>query len=99
MWSNSRSPPTSALRRRFGAPAALAMHEAMVSTVDEVGRVAEARNVSGQLALVLRGGPEVRLGRGEDIPLQLTVAQRVLALLSGKARYVDVSVPEQAVAG
>ena len=49
--------------------------------------------------LVLRSGPELRLGTGEDIPLQLAVAQRVLRIVEGEADYVDVSVPERAVVG
>lgn len=62
-------------------------------------QVGEARDVDGELVLVLRGGPELRVGAGEDIPLQLAVAQRVLAAVDGEARYVDVSVPRQAVVG
>ena len=38
-------------------------------------------------------------GTGEDIPLQLAVAQRVLRIVEGEADYVDVSVPERAVVG
>jgi hypothetical protein len=63
------------------------------------GQVGEARDVNGELSLVLRGGPEVRLGAGEDIPLQLAVARQVLDLAGGDARYVDVSVPERPVVG
>ncbi|MEP6908924.1 MAG: FtsQ-type POTRA domain-containing protein [Actinomycetota bacterium] len=62
-------------------------------------RVGEARAVDGELALVLRGGPEVRLGAGDDIPLQLAVAKRVLDLAQGEVQYVDVSVPQRAVVG
>ena len=62
-------------------------------------QVGEARDGSGELTVVLRGGTEVRLGAGEDIPLQLAVAQRVLDLAGPDARYVDVSVPERAVVG
>jgi cell division septal protein FtsQ len=59
--------------------------------------VGQARDVDGELALVLRGGTELRLGAGEDIPLQLAVARRVLDLVQGEAHYVDVSIPERAV--
>ena len=62
-------------------------------------QLAEARSVNGELVLVLRGGTELRLGAGEDIPLQLAVARRVLNVLPSGARYVDVSVPERPVAG
>ena len=62
-------------------------------------QVGEARNVSGEYTLVLRGGTEVRLGAAEDLPLQLAIAGRVLGVVDGEARYVDVSVPERAVVG
>ncbi len=62
-------------------------------------RVSEARDVNGELMVVLRGGPELRLGAWEDVPLQLAVAQHVLALVDPSPRYVDVSVPERAVVG
>jgi len=62
-------------------------------------RVREARDVEGELTLVLRAGPEIRLGAGGDVPLQLAVARHVLDLVDGEARYVDVSVPERPVAG
>lgn len=63
------------------------------------GQVGEARDANGELTIVLRGGPEVRLGAGDDIPVQLAVARRVLDLAATEARYVDVSVPERAVVG
>ncbi len=59
----------------------------------------EARSVDGELALVLRGGTELRLGPADDLPLQLAVARKVLAAVEGEARYVDVSVVERAVVG
>jgi cell division protein FtsQ len=62
-------------------------------------QLGEARDVEGELVLVLRGGTELRLGAAEDLPLQLAVARRVLTLVDGEARYVDVSVPERAVVG
>jgi cell division septal protein FtsQ len=61
-------------------------------------RVAEARAIDRELVLVLRTGTEIRLGAADDLPLQLAVAQRVLDLIEPEARYVDVSVPERAVA-
>jgi hypothetical protein len=61
-------------------------------------RVAEARAVEGEHLVVLRTGTEVRLGAADDLPLQLAVAQRVLDVVGPEARYIDVSVPERAVA-
>ena len=60
-------------------------------------RVKEARAVEGQLVLVLGTGTEIRLGAADDLPLQLTVARRVLDQVDGYPRYVDVSVSERAV--
>jgi len=63
-------------------------------------QVGEARALDGELVLVLRGGTELRLGDADsDLPLQLAVAGRVLDLVDGEARYVDVSVPDRAVVG
>lgn len=61
-------------------------------------RIAEARAVDRELVLVLGTGTEVRLGAADDLPLQLAVARRILDLIGPEARYVDVSVPERAVA-
>ena len=61
-------------------------------------RVAEARAVEGEHLVVLRTGTEVRLGPADDLPLQLAVARRVLDVVGPEAHYVDVSVPERAVA-
>jgi cell division protein FtsQ len=52
----------------------------------------------GELTLVLRSGMEVRLGNAGDLRLKLAVARRIVPFAVG-ARYVDVSVPERAVAG
>jgi len=78
---------------------ALVLGRVLAADPDLFAQVARARDVEGELVLVLRSGPEVRLGRGEDIPLQLAVAQRVLRIVEGEADYVDVSVPERAVVG
>ncbi|MFO7571642.1 MAG: FtsQ-type POTRA domain-containing protein [Gaiellaceae bacterium] len=59
--------------------------------------VKAARIVDGQLTLVLRNGPELRLGTPSDVLLKLTVAARVLPLLESGAVYLDVSVPERPV--
>ena len=60
-------------------------------------RVKEARAVDGDLFLTLATGTEVRLGRAEDLALQLAVAGRVLDQVGPDVGYVDVSVPERAV--
>ena len=63
---------------------------------DQVG---EARDTEGELTLVLRSGTEIRLGRADELPLQLAVATHVLNEVGPGAAYVDVSVPERAVVG
>ena len=78
---------------------ALVLGRVLAADRNLFAQVARARDVEGELVLVLRSGPELRLGRGEDIPLQLAVAQRVLRIVEGEADYVDVSVPERAVVG
>jgi cell division protein FtsQ len=61
------------------------------------GHVREARDVDGDLVLLLGTGTEVRLGAADDLPLQLAVAAHVLETAGAGAQYVDVSVPERAV--
>jgi POTRA domain, FtsQ-type len=61
-------------------------------------RVADAQVVDGEHVLKLRAGTEIRLGPADDLALQLAVARRVLDIIGAEARYVDVSVPERAVA-
>lgn len=64
-----------------------------------LGRVREARAGEDGVTLVLRSGVEVRLGSSEDVAVKLAVATRILDELSGaSAGYVDVSVPDRAVA-
>jgi cell division septal protein FtsQ len=60
-------------------------------------RVREARQIDGELVLVLGSGTEIRLGAADDLPLQLAVAERVLRAVGPGSAYVDVSVPERAV--
>ena len=55
--------------------------------------------VGSELTLVLRNGVEVRLGEPTRLALKLEVARRVVPLVTPETRYVDVSVPERAVAG
>ena len=61
-------------------------------------RVKAVRFVDGRLTLVLRRGPEIRIGTASDVLLKLTVAARVFPLLDERSLYVDVSVPERPVA-
>jgi cell division protein FtsQ len=61
-------------------------------------RVKAVRSAGGQLTLVLRRGPELRLGAPVELLLKLTVAARVFPLLEDGTLYVDVSVPERPVA-
>jgi cell division protein FtsQ len=60
-------------------------------------RVQAVRSTDEQLTLILRGGPEIRLGAARDVVLKLTVAKRVLPLVEDGTVYVDVSVPERPV--
>lgn len=65
--------------------------------------VRSARADGGELTILLDSGTEVRLGSAESVPLKLAVAARVLRALAPAERdalaYLDVSVPERAVAG
>jgi hypothetical protein len=78
-------------------PATRALAEAY--TVGLGSRVKGIRPVGDELTLVLRRGTELRLGRATEVRLKLTVAARVLRLVDGNTTYVDVSVPQRAVAG
>jgi cell division protein FtsQ len=77
---------------------ALALGRVLSADTRLFSQLSEARSVDGELVLVLRGGTELRLGPGDDLPLQLAVARRVLNVVPPGARYVDVSVPERPVA-
>jgi cell division protein FtsQ len=65
-------------------------------------RVVAARVEEGAPVVMLAGGGEVRLGSAESVTLQLAVAARVLETLPAHERarlaYLDVSVPDRAVA-
>jgi cell division protein FtsQ len=61
-------------------------------------RVKAVRSTGGQLTLVLRRGPELRLGRPSDLLLKLSVAARVFPFLESGTVYLDLSVPERPVA-
>jgi cell division protein FtsQ len=91
-----------ALRVGGSAPAGLRGILAAVTPLGSAGfpaRVASATATNGELTLVLRSGIELRLGAATEIPLKLAVAAKVLPLVGGDTRYVDVSVPERPVAG
>lgn len=66
-------------------------------------RIESARASDGAVTLVLADGAEVRLGTAESLALKLAAAARVLQAMSAVERaalgYLDVSVPERAVAG
>jgi cell division protein FtsQ len=78
------------------APATRAL--AAAQDVPLPGRVKAVRSTGGQLTLVLRRGPEIRLGSATDLRLKLSVAARVLPLVEAGSLYLDVSVPERPVA-
>jgi hypothetical protein len=78
---------------------ALVLGRALAADPSLFAQVARAREVDGELVLVLHAGPELRLGTGGDVPLQLAVAKRVLRIVEAEAQYVDVSVPERPVVG
>ena len=70
-----------------------AVHEARLPR-----RVKAVRSTGSELTLVLRRGPEIRLGEATDVLLKLSVAAAVFPLLENGTVYVDVSVPERPVA-
>lgn len=65
-------------------------------------RVVSGRSDNGQPVVVLAGGAELRLGSPDSLDVKLAAAARVLEALDPDERaglaYVDVSVPERAVA-
>jgi len=62
-------------------------------------RVKAVRATGGELTLVLRRGPEIRLGEPADLGLKVAVATSVFRLAARGTTYIDVSVPERPVAG
>lgn len=70
-WCSALFPAsTAALERRHGLPAALAMRRAMIDTVDEVGRVAQAEGidcdfVQGGTLLFARSKPQLARAKEE----------------------------------
>jgi cell division protein FtsQ len=61
-------------------------------------RVKAVRSTGSEMTLVLRRGPEIRLGEPRDLLLKLAVAAQVFRLLEPRTVYLDVSVPERPVA-
>lgn len=72
---------------------------AAVHDVQLPRRVRAVRATGDQLTLVLRRGPEIRLGQASDLLLKATVAAAVFPQVERGASYIDVSVPERPVAG
>lgn len=62
-------------------------------------RVKAVRATRDELTLVLRRGPEIRLGEATDLGLKVAVATAVFRNVERGATYIDVSVPERPVAG
>ena len=62
-------------------------------------RVKAIRATGEEFTLVLRRGPEIRLGEATDVGLKVAVAEAVFRLVDDDAAYIDVSVPERPVAG
>jgi cell division septal protein FtsQ len=66
-------------------------------------RIQTARASFGEIALVLAGGLEIRLGSADQLAVKLAVAARVIGAMTAVDRaelaYLDVSVPEKAVGG
>ena len=62
-------------------------------------RVKAVRAEGDGLTLVLRRGPEIRLGEATDLGLKVAVASAVFRLVESGTTYIDVSVPERPVAG
>jgi cell division protein FtsQ len=61
-------------------------------------RVKAVRSTGSEMTLVLRRGPEIRLGEPRDLLLKLAVAARLFPLLERGTLYLDVSVPERPIA-
>jgi cell division protein FtsQ len=94
------APPEGRLLRSEDAfRPAIALGAVLAGDREFLARIREARLREGEIDLVLRNGVEVRLGPPHDVPLKAAVAQEVLAALPGaNGGYLDVSVPERAVA-
>jgi cell division protein FtsQ len=86
------------LGRRLPDELATATRALAAARAVKLPRAVQAvRSKEGQLTLVLRGGPELRLGAARDLVLKLAVSARVLPLLEEGTLYLDVSVPARPV--
>ena len=84
-----------------GLPPAYVPATRTLAAVREVGFHGAVKGVhfeDGELTMVLRSGLEIRLGAPRDLVLKVTVARRVLRLVGDGTTFVDVSIPERAVA-
>ena len=82
--------------------------EAALAAVAAMGRgfarrVRLVRTRNGSITLLLRDGPELRLGSPDELPLKIAVGAALLRSLPAEERealaYLDVSVPERPVGG
>jgi cell division septal protein FtsQ len=62
-------------------------------------RIGVVRSTDRELTFVLTGGLELRLGDATSVPLKVAVAKRLLPLVQGTSRYIDVTVPGRPIAG
>jgi hypothetical protein len=64
------------------------------------GGVRAVISTRDELTLVLRNGPQIRIGGIGDLRLKLAIARRILRLAAAaSAVYIDVSVPGRPVLG
>jgi cell division protein FtsQ len=80
-----------------GAPAEALRAVAPLGAIHFPLPVRSAQAGDRELTLTLGSGLEIRLGDLSDLRLKLAVAARIVSAAAG-ARYVDVTVPERAVA-
>ncbi len=78
--------------------AALAVRATSPMTHALRARVRSVKAVDGELAIALESGTEILLGDVSRLRLKLAVAAKILPSLTSET-YLDVSVPERAVAG
>lgn len=80
-------------------PTAIAVRTVVpLARADLLSKVRSIRAVDGEITLALSSGTQVLLGDTFKLRLKLAAAARILPDLAGAA-YLDVSVPERAVAG